>query len=86
MEFEWELEKAASNLKKHGVTFQEAATVFGGALAITFDPDHSMEDRRFLTFGLSKTGKLLVVSHTEKKRRHENHQRPPHDETRETDI
>jgi hypothetical protein len=54
MRFEWDLKKAASNLKKHGITFQEAATVFGDPLAITFhDPDHSGDDDRYLTFGLS---------------------------------
>ena len=67
MEFEWDQRKAKSNLKKHGISFQEAATVFGDALSITFgDPDHSINEHRFLTFGLSRTGKLLVVSHTER--------------------
>jgi uncharacterized DUF497 family protein len=54
MRFEWDPKKAASNLKKHGVTFQEAATVFGNPLAITFqDPDHSDGEERQITFGLS---------------------------------
>ena len=54
MEFEWDPKKAAKNLKKHGVTFQEAATVFTHPLAITFaDPDHSEDEERHLTFGLS---------------------------------
>ena len=65
MEFEWDQKKAKSNLKKHGISFQEAAMVFGDALSITFDdPDHSINEHRLLTFGLSKTGKLLIVSHT----------------------
>ncbi|HHL45865.1 MAG TPA: BrnT family toxin [Gammaproteobacteria bacterium] len=65
MKFEWDQKKAGANLKKHGVSFQEAATVFGDRLAVTFDdPDHSIKERRELTFGLSGTGKLLVVSHT----------------------
>ena len=65
MEFEWDQKKAKSNLKKHSISFQEAATVFGNALSITFDdPDHSINEHRLLTFGLSKTGKLLIVSHT----------------------
>jgi len=70
MEFEWDLEKASSNERKHGVTFQEAATVFGDPLAITFtDPDHSMDENRYLTFGLSRLDRLLVVSHTERRGR-----------------
>ena len=65
MKFEWNQRKAKSNLKKHGISFQEAATVFGDALSITFDdPDHSVNEHRLLTFGLSRTGKLLIVSHT----------------------
>jgi uncharacterized DUF497 family protein len=68
--FEWDPKKAAANLKKHGVTFQEAATVFGDPLAITFDdPDHSEDEERHLTFGLSLQGRLIVVSHTERRDR-----------------
>ena len=67
MEFEWDPKKAAKNLKKHGVTFQEAATVFTDPLAITFpDPDHSEDEERHLTFGLSLQKRLVVVSHTER--------------------
>ena len=68
MEFEWDLEKAELNLRKHRVSFEEAASVFGDPLAITFnDPDHSTGEKRSLTFGLSKEGRLLVVSHTGRK-------------------
>ena len=68
MRFEWDPKKAAANLKKHGVLFQEAATVFGDPLAITFqDPDHSDDEERQLTFGLSLQRRLIVVSHTERK-------------------
>jgi uncharacterized DUF497 family protein len=68
--FEWDLKKASANLKKHGVSFQEAATVFGDPLAITFeDPDHSGCEERHLTFGLSLQGRLIVVSHMERKDR-----------------
>lgn len=68
MEFEWDKHKAELNLKKHGVSFHEAATVFGDPLAITFDdPDHSVGELRFITFGLSRFDRLLVVSHTERK-------------------
>ena len=67
MKFEWDPKKAAKNLKKHGVTFQEAATVFGDPLAITFqDPDHSEDEERHLTFGLSLQKRLIVVSHTQR--------------------
>jgi uncharacterized DUF497 family protein len=68
MRFEWDPKKAAANLKKHGVSFQEAATVFGDPLAITFqDPDHSEDEERQLTFGLSLQRRLIVVSHVERK-------------------
>jgi uncharacterized DUF497 family protein len=67
MDFEWDPEKAASNLAKHGVAFHEAATVFDDPMAVTyFDPDHSDDEERFLTFGHSNQGKLLVVSHTDR--------------------
>ncbi len=70
MEFEWDPEKAARNLAKHGVSFHEAATVFGDPLAMTyFDPDHSDDEDRFLTFGHSSAGLLLVVSHTDREDR-----------------
>ena len=66
MDFEWNKSKAEINLKKHGVSFQEAATVFGDKLALTFnDPDHSIDEYRLLTFGVTRTGKYIVVSHTE---------------------
>jgi len=65
MRFEWDPHKAEKNHKKHGVTFQEAATVFADPLAVTFqDPDHSFEEERQLTFGQSLRGRLVVVSHT----------------------
>ena len=67
MEFEWDSRKAASNKRKHGVTFEEAATIFGDPLAITFtDPGHSVEEQRSLTFGLSRFKRFLVVSHAER--------------------
>jgi uncharacterized protein len=65
MEFEWDERKARANIKKHGVSFHEAATVFGDPLAITFpDPDHSEEEDRSVTFGLSQSQRLLIVAHT----------------------
>jgi uncharacterized protein len=67
MRFEWDPRKAEKNLKKHGVAFQEAATVFGDPLAISFyDPDHSLEEERLITFGQSLQRRLVVVSHTKR--------------------
>lgn len=67
VQFEWDPAKAAANLKKHGVTFHEAATVLGDPLSTTFpDETHSVEDRRFVTIGASRQGRLLVVAHTER--------------------
>lgn len=68
MEFEWDGKKAEANEKKHGVSFHEAATVSGDALAVTFsDPDHSIGEYRFITFGISRMNRLLVVSHSDRK-------------------
>jgi len=68
MEFEWDRKKAAANRLKHGVSFEEAASVFGDPLAITFpDPDHSSEEDRCITFGMSQLERLLVVSHTNRR-------------------
>ena len=65
--FEWDEEKAKKNLKKHGVSFDEAATVFGDPLALTIDdPLHSEEEERFLTLGESERRRLLVVVATER--------------------
>jgi uncharacterized DUF497 family protein len=70
MEFEWNADKATTNSLKHGIDFTEAATVFGDPLAVTFfDPDHSDDEDRFLTFGESAQGWLLVVSHTDRENR-----------------
>ncbi|MDO8472881.1 MAG: BrnT family toxin [Dehalococcoidia bacterium] len=67
MEFEWDTKKAAANVRKHKVAFQEAATVFGDSLAVTFeDPDHSKNESRHITFGLSVHGRPFVVSHAER--------------------
>ena len=67
MEFEWDPAKAAANHRKHGVSFIEAATVFGDPLAYTFpDPDHSRGEARWITFGMSKGRLLLVIAHVER--------------------
>ena len=66
MRFEWDPEKASENLSKHGVSFEEAATVFRDPLSATGpDPDHSAGEERFVTFGVSTNGRLLVVGHIE---------------------
>ena len=66
MDFEWDPAKVAKNLRKHGVSFDEGTTVFSDPLAYTFaDPDHSLGEERWLTFGLSVSGRLLVISHLE---------------------
>ncbi len=65
MDFSWNPDKAVSNIRKHGVSFQEAGTVFADPFAITYDdPDHSEQEDRFLTYGMSNQGQLLIVSHT----------------------
>jgi uncharacterized protein len=68
--FEWHPAKAAKNLSKHHVSFQEASTVFGDRLALTYvDPDHSIDEERFLTIGVSGTGRVLVVAHADRRDR-----------------
>jgi uncharacterized DUF497 family protein len=63
--FEWDPRKSAENRARHGVTFEEAATVFRDRLSATgTDPDHSVDEDRFITFGMSTAGRLLVVAHT----------------------
>jgi uncharacterized protein len=65
MKFEWDPRKAESNLRKHGVSFDEAGSVFLDRLALSGpDPDHSISELRHITFGTSRLGRLLVVSHT----------------------
>lgn len=67
MHFEWDPVKARKNLRKHGVTFEEASSVFYDPLAVTgADPDHSEGEERMVTFGMSSSGRLLVVVHTER--------------------
>jgi uncharacterized DUF497 family protein len=61
--FEWDAAKAAENLVKHGVSFREATTVFGDPLATTaIDLEHSFDEERFITFGLSRRGRLLAIA------------------------
>lgn len=67
MQFEWDTHKALLNLRKHKVSFEEAATALRDTMAATgADPDHSMGEFRYVTFGFSERGRLLVVAHTER--------------------
>ena len=68
LEFEWDPVKAELNLKEHGVSFDEATTIFRDTLSITIsDPDHSDYEDRFIDIGMSHRMQLLVVSYTERK-------------------
>lgn len=65
--FEWDPEKAESNFKKHGVSFEEAESVFFDPLSLTVaDPLHSVEENRFIITGFSEHGRQLVVVHTDR--------------------
>jgi uncharacterized DUF497 family protein len=67
MEFEWDQEKAQSNLVKHGVSFEEAQTVFDDPLYVDFyDPDHSENENRYIIIGTSSVGNILLVFYTER--------------------
>ena len=67
MILEWDPEKAASNYTKDGVDFHEAGTVLDDPLSTTFpDPDHSLDEQRYLTIGASLSGRILVVAHTDR--------------------
>ncbi len=67
LEFEWHEAKANDNIRKHGVSFDEAKTVFNDPFSITVaDPKHSIDEDRFIDIGLSATGQLLVVAYTER--------------------
>ena len=64
MTFEWDARKAATNLEKHAIAFEDAATVFLDPLATTFpDPDHSAQERREITIGYTMKGQLVFVAH-----------------------
>ena len=68
MNFEWDPAKARKNRRKHRVAFEEAATVFGDPLALTYpDPDHSLLEQRFITVGMSSAGRVLIVAHAERR-------------------
>jgi len=68
--FEWDAEKASSNLDKHGVSFEEAGSAFADPLSLTIpDPAHSEGESRFILVGMSAGGRLVVVAHTERQDR-----------------
>ena len=67
MQFEWDPQKAALNVQTHGVSFEDAASVFGDPLAATIpDREHSTEETRFITMGVTSSQRLLVVVHTDR--------------------
>jgi uncharacterized DUF497 family protein len=67
MKFEWDRDKEKRNIKKYKISFDEAVTVFYDPLSATFaDPDHSIEEDRFITVGYSSQGRLFVISYTER--------------------
>ena len=67
MHFEWDPKKAATNRRKHDVTFEEASSALRDVFSATaHDPDHSDEEDQFVTFGVSSRGRLLTVSHTDR--------------------
>lgn len=66
--FEWNPEKAKLNFQKHQVDFEEASTIFDDPQLITFlDDEHSIDEERYITIGLSNKNRLLMVAHTERK-------------------
>lgn len=68
--FEWNEKKAEDNFRKHGVSFDEAKTVFNDPFSITiYDPDHSSDEQRYVDIGLSSKGRLIVVSYSERDKR-----------------
>ena len=68
LQFEWDGAKASTNVRKHGLSFEEAATVFGDQRAITIaDPEHSLIEERFVTIGTSERDRILVVVATERR-------------------
>ena len=66
MEIIWNPGKAARNLQQHGISFHEAATVFSDPLSTTvYDPDHSFEENRYITVGISRHGRVIMVAHSD---------------------
>lgn len=68
LEFEWDENKATANYQKHGISFDEAKTVFNDPFSITIaDPEHSLDEDRYIDIGLSARGRILVIVYTERK-------------------
>jgi uncharacterized DUF497 family protein len=68
--FEWDAEKVKENIRKHKVSFEKASTIFDDPLFITFlDEEHSIDEERYITMGLSKRQRLLLVAHTNRQGR-----------------
>jgi uncharacterized DUF497 family protein len=67
LQFEWNISKAEKNIKKHRVSFEEATTVFDDPMFITFiDQEHSIDEERYITIGLSNGARLLMLAHTDR--------------------
>ena len=70
MEFEWDAEKDQRNQTKHGISFDEASSIFNDPFAITIDdPDHSWDEHRFLTTGYSNRQRLIIAAHADREER-----------------
>jgi uncharacterized DUF497 family protein len=70
LDFDWDEDKAAANFKKHGITFEEAKTVFGDPFSVTIDdPAHSLREYRFVDIGTSASGVILAVAYAERRRK-----------------
>ncbi len=68
LQFEWDENKATANYQRHGISFDEAKTVFNDPFSITIaDPEHSLDEERYIDIGLSSRGRVLVVVYTERK-------------------
>ena len=69
LQFDWDPKKARRNLRKHGISFEEASTIFDDPLYISFlDAEHSAEEERHITIGMSNKVRLLMAAHTERKK------------------
>lgn len=67
LDFDWDEDKAAANVKKHGISFEEAKTVFGDPFSVTIDdPAHSANEYRFVDIGTSPSGMILTVAYAER--------------------
>ncbi len=68
MQYEWDPAKARANVRNHRISFEEALTVFLDPFALTFDdPDHSTDEHRFITLGVSSGGRVLFVAHADRR-------------------